>query len=166
MPTWKAKHSHKPNPLSEHLLPCYLHFHFTLSPSGYLSSKVCWIKFGFHLYPAREITLSICRKEQKWIQSGFPCISVLQPWLSLLALGGIISPFVKNQWLDLWYYLAWWWQCRDQLLLHQFGNRFRYKRVFLKPAFFYLFPFKTTLCFLKHPLQILAKETHVHNLPL
>lgn len=108
VPTWKVKRSPKPNPLSEHPLPHYLHFHFTFSSSGYLSSEVCWIKFGFHLYPVRELTLSICGTEQKWIQSDFPCILVWQPWLSLLALGGIIVPFVKNQWFDLWYYLAWW----------------------------------------------------------
>lgn len=108
VPTWKAKHSQKPNPLSEHL-PLHYLFHFTFSPSGYLRSEVCWIKFGFHLYPAREITLSICRREQKWMQCGFLCASVLQPRLSLLALGGVIFSFVKNQWFDLWYYLTWWW---------------------------------------------------------
>lgn len=108
VPTRKAKHSQKtkstlrapsaPSPT----LPFYLF-------SGHLNSEVCWIKFGFHLYPARGITLSICRREQNWIQSDFPCISIWQPWLFLLALGGIIFPFVKNQWFDLWYYLTWWW---------------------------------------------------------
>lgn len=74
VPTWKAKHSQKQNPLSEHLLPHYLHFHFIFSPSGCLSSKVCWIKFGFHLYPAREIHL---QKRAKMNLVWFPlCISL------------------------------------------------------------------------------------------
>lgn len=79
----------KSNPLSEHLLLHYLYSYFIFSPADFLSSKVCWIKFGFHLYPIAEIISPSCRREQKWIQSGFTCISVLWPWLSLLALRGI-----------------------------------------------------------------------------
>ena len=103
VPTWKAKHSRKSNPLSEHLLLHDLHSYFTFSPADYLSSKVCWIKFGFHLYPVREITLFSCRREQKWIQSGFTCVSVLQPWLSLLALSGIYFSLCEESvvWLKI-----------------------------------------------------------------
>lgn len=111
VPTWKTKQKTSQKTKSNlrapsapsPTLPFYL---FTL---WLLKFCVCWIKFGFHLYPAREITLSICRREQKWIQSDFPCISVWQPRLLLLALGGIIFFFMKNQWYNLWYYLAWWW---------------------------------------------------------
>lgn len=76
-------------PVLDHLLFHSLCSLFTVSPPDDLSSEVQWIKFGFHLHPVTEIMLPSCRREQKWIQCGFPCLSVLQPCFSLLALSEI-----------------------------------------------------------------------------
>lgn len=82
-------HTPKCWPVLDHVLFHDLCSFFTISPPDYLSSEVCWVKFGSHLHPVTEITLPSCRREQKWIQCGFPCLSVLQPRFSLLALSEI-----------------------------------------------------------------------------